>query len=102
MPKIEYTSIFLREQAEAFVNGLSKCKTHCPVIYVGGIDSASSVREVLSIGCEAIQVGRALIREPDFGKRLLKSLPPFAGEGVTLCRSAFAAICALWPLLTRQ
>ena len=68
VPRIEYTSAFLRQHAAAFVAGLKQTGT--AVVYVGGADSLSAVHELLSSGCVAVQVGRPLIREPWFVRKL--------------------------------
>lgn len=43
-----------------------------PLIYVGGLISKVKIGEVLSHGFEAVQMGRALLNEPDFVNRMQK------------------------------
>jgi 2,4-dienoyl-CoA reductase-like NADH-dependent reductase (Old Yellow Enzyme family) len=51
----------------------------CPLVYVGGLVSREGIDKVLDSGFEMVQMGRALVSEPDFVNRL-------AAEG-TGCRS---------------
>ena len=51
----------------------------CPLVYVGGLVSREGIDKVLDSGFEMVQMGRALVSEPDFVNRL-------AAEGVG-CRS---------------
>lgn len=41
-----------------------------PLVYVGGLVSRQKIEEVLNHGFEAIQMGRALLNEPDFVNRM--------------------------------
>ena len=71
VPNIPFESAFLRTHAKSFSDALRG--TFCKVIYIGGIDGAESLRVVFSeCGCDGAQIGRALIREPDFVQRLQK------------------------------
>lgn len=51
----------------------------CPLVYVGGLVSREGIDKVLDSGFEMVQMGRALVSEPDFVNRL-------AAEGAD-CRS---------------
>ena len=51
----------------------------CPLVYVGGLVSREGIDKVLDSGFEMVQMGRALVSEPDFVNRL-------AAEGAG-CRS---------------
>jgi len=51
----------------------------CPLVYVGGLISRQGIDKVLDSGFEMVQMGRALVSEPDFVNRLKAE-----GEG---CRS---------------
>lgn len=51
----------------------------CPLVYVGGLVSREGIDKVLNSGFEMVQMGRALVSEPDFVNRL-------AAEGAG-CRS---------------
>lgn len=68
VPSLPYSSAFLRESARRFVTALAG--SGCEVIYVGGADSLESVRAVLALGCCAVQIGRPLIREPWYVRKL--------------------------------
>ena len=68
VPAIKYESLFLRKAAARFVSGLDG--TRAKVIYVGGCDSLDAVQEVLAMGCAAVQIGRPLLREPWFVRKL--------------------------------
>ena len=68
VPTIPFESTFLLEHAKRFVAALAGTQT--VVIYVGGADSLASVQQVLSMGCAAVQLGRPLLREPWYVRRL--------------------------------
>lgn len=42
----------------------------CPLVYVGGLVSREGIDRVLDSGFEMVQMGRALVSEPDFVNRL--------------------------------
>ena len=66
VPQIEYESLFLRDYAKRFVDELGKNR----VIYIGGADSVEAIETVLADGCVGVQLGRPLIREPWFVRRM--------------------------------
>ena len=68
VPTISYTSTFLSEISRSFVGALDG--TGARVVYVGGCDSLASARQVLADGCAAVQLGRPLLREPWFVRKL--------------------------------
>lgn len=68
VPAIAYESAFLRDAAASFVEALRGTPAVC--IYVGGCDSLEAVQEVMRIGCAAVQIGRPLLREPWFVRKL--------------------------------
>lgn len=41
-----------------------------PLVYVGGLVARKKIDEVLNHGFEAVQMGRALLNEPDFVNRM--------------------------------
>jgi 2,4-dienoyl-CoA reductase-like NADH-dependent reductase (Old Yellow Enzyme family) len=45
--------------------------TRMPLVYVGGIISAAGVKEVMDSGFDLIAIGRALIAEPDFIRKVM-------------------------------
>ena len=66
VPQIEYESLFLRDYAKRFVAEFGTDR----VIYIGGADSVDAIETVLADGCVGVQLGRPLIREPWFVKRM--------------------------------
>jgi len=68
VPKIQYKPLFLQELNQKYVEAMKGTK--CQVIYVGGADSFKTIEQVLATGNCAVQLGRALIREPFFVKKI--------------------------------
>jgi 2,4-dienoyl-CoA reductase-like NADH-dependent reductase (Old Yellow Enzyme family) len=68
VPEIEYESLFLNDAAQQFVQALRGTDTQ--VIYIGGADSLQAIERVLQQGCTAVQLGRPLLREPFFVRRM--------------------------------
>jgi 2,4-dienoyl-CoA reductase-like NADH-dependent reductase (Old Yellow Enzyme family) len=68
VPAIPFQSMFLRDAAVRFVEALRGSAAVC--IYVGGCDSLGGVQEAMAMGCAAVQIGRPLIREPWFVRKL--------------------------------
>lgn len=56
-----YEKLFLLEGAEKIKNAIN-----IPVIYIGGIQELNDVSELIEKGYKFMQVGRALIHNPDF------------------------------------
>jgi 2,4-dienoyl-CoA reductase-like NADH-dependent reductase (Old Yellow Enzyme family) len=56
-----YEELFLVEHSLQLKDAIS-----IPVIYIGGVKSGTDVRKVLDMGFDFVQVGRALIHNPDF------------------------------------
>lgn len=65
MEKVPFKPLYFLEDALRFREELSM-----PLVYVGGVVDGAGIERVLSEGFEFIQMGRALIKEPDFIKRL--------------------------------
>lgn len=63
--KYEFTENFFLEQAMQV-----RKSTKMNLVYVGGVISAEGVRQVMETGFDMIALGRALIAEPDFLKKL--------------------------------
>jgi 2,4-dienoyl-CoA reductase-like NADH-dependent reductase (Old Yellow Enzyme family) len=61
--KYPYDKLFLMDGAEKIKN-----KVNIPVIYIGGISNHDDLNRILQKGFEFVQVGRALIHDPDFIK----------------------------------
>lgn len=60
-----YESRYFREDARAV-----RAAVRMPLVYLGGVDSGAAVDEALADGFEAVAMARALLREPDFVRRL--------------------------------
>jgi len=69
VPQIEYESLFMRSFTSRFVHALQPFPS-CRVIYVGGADSLRAIGAVLKDGCAGVQLGRPLLREPFFVRRM--------------------------------
>lgn len=67
VPTIPYSSLFMKAAVGQYVEALHP---RAKVIYVGGCDSLDAAEEVLNMGCDAVQIGRPLIREPWFVRKL--------------------------------
>jgi hypothetical protein len=113
VPTIEYEPLFMRSSALRFVQALAgvaeadtaalavvhtvaavggpaagggggpPCRTQCRVVYVGGADSLGGIEQVLADGCAAVQLGRPLIREPFFVRRMKLAAEAWRREGVS-------------------
>jgi len=75
VPSIEFESLFLRTEAQAFARALHGTGTK--IIYIGGADSMPAIEAVLGDGCDAVQIGRPLIREPFFVKKMARAVAEF-------------------------
>jgi 2,4-dienoyl-CoA reductase-like NADH-dependent reductase (Old Yellow Enzyme family) len=65
IPPVPYTDHYFLEDALVVRRELK-----LPLVYVGGVASRAAADRVLSSGFQAIALARALIREPDFVRRL--------------------------------
>ena len=59
-----YEEMYFLEQAQRI-----RDRVQCGVCYIGGVCTAASIRTVMGAGFDFIQLGRALIFDPDFPKR---------------------------------
>lgn len=59
--KEPFTPLFFLEDARRFRKELKM-----PLVYVGGVTDGDGLEKVMSEGFEFVQMGRALLREPDF------------------------------------
>lgn len=59
--KYPYRELYLIERAKAV-----KAVVTCPVIYVGGCSTRESLDRVFEAGFDFVQLGRPLIKDPDF------------------------------------
>lgn len=65
IPSVPFREAYFLEDALKFREVLD-----IPLVYVGGLVSRQKIEEVLNHGFEAIQMGRALLNEPDFVNRM--------------------------------
>lgn len=65
IPSVPFREAYFLEDALKFREVLD-----IPLVYVGGLVSRQKIEEVLSHDFEAVQMGRALLNEPDFVNRM--------------------------------
>lgn len=65
IPTEPFSELFFLDMARVFRNELSM-----PLIYVGGVVSGEGAEKVLDEGFDFVQIGRALVNEPDFINRI--------------------------------
>lgn len=65
IPSVPFREAYFLEDALKFREALD-----IPLVYVGGLVSRQKIEEVLNHGFEAVQMGRALLNEPDFVNRM--------------------------------
>ena len=65
IPPVPFREAYFLEDALKFREALD-----IPLVYVGGLVSRQKIEEVLNHGFEAVQMGRALLKEPDFVNRM--------------------------------
>lgn len=81
IPKEQFKPLYFLDDAMLF-----RAELKLPLIYVGGVVDGKSMSEALSKGFEFVQMGRALLREPDFINRLaLESSHHCGCEHVNYC-----------------
>lgn len=81
IPKEPFRPLYFLEDARRFRSELK-----LPLIYVGGVVDGEGMAKVLNEGFEFVQMGRALLREPDFINRLAKESDHHCGcEHVNYC-----------------
>eukprot|EP00929_Paragymnodinium_shiwhaense_P014980 TRINITY_DN122997_c0_g1_i1.p1 TRINITY_DN122997_c0_g1~~TRINITY_DN122997_c0_g1_i1.p1 ORF type:complete len:443 (+),score=60.83 TRINITY_DN122997_c0_g1_i1:170-1330(+) len=96
VPQIKYESNFMQHLTQRFVDALRDTDTH--VIYVGGCDSLSAVRDVLGMGCPAVQLARPLIREPWFVRKLERAAKLGENAHSTCSRCNQCTLAAIDPV----
>lgn len=67
VPPVPFKEAYFLDDALKFRKEL-----HIPLVYVGGLISRKKIDEVLDCGFEAVQMGRALLNEPDFVNRMAR------------------------------
>lgn len=81
IPSVPYQECYFLEQAKAFRRELK-----LPLVYVGGCSTREGIDRVLDEGFEFVQMGRALLRMPDFVNRMKEEEHASSGcEHVNYC-----------------
>ncbi len=65
IPKSEFKELYFLEDAKRF-----RAEIKAPLVYVGGVVSRGNADTAMREGFEFIQMGRALLNEPDFVNRM--------------------------------
>lgn len=81
IPTEPFRPLYFLDDARRFRAELS-----LPLVYVGGVVDGESMSKALSEGFEFVQMGRALLREPDFINRLAREASHHCGcEHINYC-----------------
>lgn len=80
IPTVPYKETYFLEDAIEFRKSLKM-----PLIYVGGCSTREGIERVLDNGFEFVQMGRALLRQPDFVNRLLAGETSCGCDHVNYC-----------------
>lgn len=81
IPTVPFKPLYFLEDAKRFRRELEM-----PLVYVGGVVDGGTMNTALSEGFEFVQMGRALLREPDFVNRLSREAAHHCGcEHVNYC-----------------
>lgn len=81
MPAVPFEPLYFLPDARRFRRELD-----LPLVYVGGVVDGPGIDRVLAEGFEFVQMGRALLREPDFINRLREESAHHCGcEHVNYC-----------------
>ncbi len=81
IPKVPFKPLYFLEDARRF-----RAELGIPLVYVGGVVDGEGIGKVLGEGFEFVQMGRALLREPDFINRLKAEASHHCGcEHVNYC-----------------
>ena len=90
IPTVPFREAYFLDDALKFRQALPDM----PMVYVGGLVSRSSIDRVLDAGFEAVQMGRALLSEPDFVNRLQRG----QGDVRSRCRHSNYCIARMYTL----
>ena len=90
IPTVPFREAYFLDDALKFRQALPDM----PMVYVGGLVSRSSIDRVLDAGFEAVQMGRALLSEPDFVNRLQRE----QGDVRNRCRHSNYCIARMYTL----
>ncbi|MBX7097435.1 MAG: NADH:flavin oxidoreductase [Myxococcaceae bacterium] len=100
VPEMPYADTYFLEEASAV-----RAEVTLPLVYVGGVASQAAADAVLARGFDAIAMARALIREPDFVRRLeaeagLRRASPARCDHCNHCAARIyttSMACHHWP-----
>jgi 2,4-dienoyl-CoA reductase-like NADH-dependent reductase (Old Yellow Enzyme family) len=103
VPEVPYADHYFLDDACAV-----RAAVKLPLIYVGGVATYGAAAEVLGKGFEAIAMARALIREPDFVRRLeaderAATSTPSRCDHCNVCAARIyttSMACHHWPQVT--
>ncbi len=90
IPTVPFQEAYFLDDALKFRQALPDM----PLVYVGGLVSRSSIDRVLDAGFQAVQMGRALLSEPDFVNRMQRE----QGEVRNRCRHSNYCIARMYTL----
>ncbi len=80
IPTVPYTETYFLDDARRFRRELK-----LPLVYVGGCSTRAGIDRVLSEGFEFVQMGRALLRCPDFVNRMAAGETEAGCDHVNYC-----------------
>lgn len=80
IPTVPYTETYFLDDAREFRKQLK-----LPLVYVGGCSTRTGIDRVLDEGFEFVQMGRALLRQPDFVNRLAAGEESAGCDHVNYC-----------------
>lgn len=80
IPKVPFRELYFLEDALRFRRELN-----CKLVYVGGVVSRSNIDRVLDEGFDFVQMGRALLNEPDFVNNLREGSERCGCDHVNYC-----------------
>lgn len=80
IPTVPYSETYFLDDAREFRRALK-----LPLVYVGGCSTRQGIDRVLNEGFEFVQMGRALLRQPDFVNRLAAGEESAGCDHVNYC-----------------
>ncbi len=80
IPTVPYKELYFLEDAKRF-----RAELKLPLIYVGGCSTRESIDTALNEGFEFVQMGRALLRQPDFVERMRRGEQSCSCDHVNYC-----------------
>ena len=80
IPTVPYTETYFLDDAKQFRRELK-----LPLVYVGGCSTRAGIDKVLGEGFEFVQMGRALLRQPDFVNRMAAGEESAGCDHVNYC-----------------